>query len=404
MKDLSDLTAQCIRCGLCLESCPTFTETGNEAESPRGRIYLIRCANEGVLPWKEDVRRHIDACLGCRSCETVCPSGVEYGAILELARARFERETPRRIRKAFVMALATPWVMRLELALAGLWPGEKMPGFVSRILSGREPEAESPRLPDPAPWPPMEESELPPVRGEVYMLEGCAMGVLFPDVHEATRRLLRRVGYRVRHVDAGCCGSMHAHCGYLDEAGRLARKLAAAMPDDLPVVVNSAGCGSTMKEYGRLFGDALQPFADRVVDAGVFLQRAGLEEALRRSPGVQRVATYHDACHLAHGQGVRIEPRKLLKAVPGLTFVELPESDVCCGSAGTYNITEPRMARRLVERKWRNVHKTGASIVVTGNPGCQTWIGQVAREKNGGVRVMHTLDLLESSFSGLRVP
>jgi glycolate oxidase iron-sulfur subunit len=194
---------------------------------------------------------------------------------------------------------------------------------------------------------------------------------------------------------------MHAHNGHLGEAKSLAEKLISSMPDDLPVIVNSAGCGSTMKEYDELVGSSAKAFACRVKDASQFLLANGLVEPLENASGLDVRATYHDACHLAHGQRITLEPRQLLASIPNLTLVPLPEADMCCGSAGIYNITEPKMARTLLERKYDNVASTGASIVATGNPGCHAWIAQAAREHGQQVRVLHTMELLEAAFVGL---
>ena len=410
MPSLSDLTSQCIRCGFCLESCPTFVLTGRETESPRGRIYLARTADEGKIAW-EETRHAFDTCLGCRACEPACPSGVQYGQILE--RARHELGAGPGV-KRLVDGLSDPGKFRLQVGLAKLWPGTKVPGFISRTLTVEPPEARLPRIEQRAAWPALDERELPEVKGEVYLLEGCVMRVMYADVHEALRRLLRRVGFVVRESKAGCCGALHAHSGLLEEAGRLADQMVKDMPDDLPVIVDSAGCGSFMKEYG-LPGPTPQPpllgtniqgegerFAARVFDASEFLHRNGLAERLKTSPGVPATATYHDACHLAHGQRITDAPRALVQNVPGLKFVELSEADMCCGSAGVYNLTQPGYARRLLDRKWVNVEATGAEILATGNPGCHSWIQQASDEHGKKVRVVHTLELLESSFSGLR--
>jgi glycolate oxidase iron-sulfur subunit len=196
---------------------------------------------------------------------------------------------------------------------------------------------------------------------------------------------------------------MHAHSGYLDHSRKSAQELMAAMPDDLPVIVNSAGCGSTMKEYGHLLpGSAVaEQFAKRTLDASEFLMSQGLADLLKRSAGVERTVTYHDACHLAHGQKVTRQPRELLKAVPNLLLAPLPESEMCCGSAGVYNVLQPQMARKLLERKMQNIESTGAGIVVTGNPGCHAWIAQASRERGQRVHVLHTMELLEAAFSGI---
>ena len=429
MKPLDELTSHCIRCGFCLESCPTFVETGEETESPRGRIYLARSANEGTITWA-DAKPHLHQCLGCRACETACPSGVEYGQILEIARDVLERERPNRAKASLLNGLSNPFKLRMQLAASKLLPGKHIPGFLARGLSDEKQEANRPKPQKVHRWEPLAESTLPAARGEVYLLEGCVMSVLFPGVHQATRRLLRRVGFTVREVKAGCCGSLHLHVGYLDKARELAENLAAAMPDDLPVIVDSAGCGSTMKEYGNLgtrnselgTGEPPSPapsssagtghpdtrgrgplaqFASRVFDVSEFLVAHGLADELRKSKGLTTKVTYHDACHLVHSQRIRNQPRELLNSVPGLEVIELAEADMCCGSAGIYNLTEPKMARQLLERKWRNIEATGASAAVLGNPGCHAWIAQAAEEHGGKIKVMHMAELLESSFSGL---
>ena len=380
MHDLGELTTHCIRCGFCLEACPTFTETGSELESPRGRIYLVRSALDGRLDW-EETRSHLDRCLGCRACETACPSGVRYGSILEMARDRLGATIPKR---ALLDATAQPWRLRASQ----LYPGQRMPAFVSRLVSGEPPEADLPR-PEPVPnYPPLDDA--PPVRGEVFLLEGCAMRVLYPGVHLALRRLLRRVGFEVREAPAqGCCGSIYAHNGELDKARSLASELAERMPGNLPVIVDSAGCGSWMKE---------STFAGRAFDASEFLLAEGLTDVLARGR-LDATVTYHDACHLAHGQGIRSAPRELLAAIPGLRLIEMEEADTCCGSAGIYNVTQPKLARSLLERKWRNVAATGASVVAMGNPGCHAWIAQAAREHGGAIQVKHTLEVLEEAMN-----
>lgn len=380
MKSLTDLTTQCIRCGFCLESCPTFVVTGKETESPRGRIYLVRSAEEGQIQW-EETRPHLEACLGCRACETACPSAVQYGEILEQARDRLGGGFTKGV---LLKGMTNPRRLRTQLKLAQLLPGRRIPGLLSRLLSGEPPEADRPTLPKKHEFPPLE--NLPPVKGEVYLLEGCVMRVIYPHVNEITRRLLRRIGYQVKEVEQGCCGALHAHNGYLDQAQKLAEGIQHAMAEDLPVIVNSAGCGSTMKGYRQ-----------GVFDASEFLVNNGLGEVLKNGRLDARV-TYHDACHLSHGQGIRQEPRQLLKAIPGLELIELNEAEMCCGSAGIYNLTQPQMARTLLERKWANVEKTGATIVATGNPGCHAWIAQAAREHGQQVEVLHTLEVLERSL------
>jgi len=229
------------------------------------------------------------------------------------------------------------------------------------------------------------------------------MRVLYPRVHQATRRLLRRIGYVVKEVDQGCCGALHAHNGNLDIAKKMASDLIASMSGSLPVVINSAGCGSTMKEYTHLLDNELSAvdFAERCFDASEFLLAGGLLDALQSAKGLKITATYHDACHLAHGQRITKQPRDLVAAIPGIELGPLAEADMCCGSAGIYNVIQPEMARSLLERKYANIAQTGASVVATGNPGCHSWIAQAAREHGQKIQVLHTLELLEAAFIGL---
>ena len=389
MSHLTDLTSQCIRCGFCLESCPTFQETGEETESPRGRIYLVRSAEEGKIAW-EDAQEHLDLCLGCRACETACPSAVKYGEILELARDRLENHRGFSAKRTLLNVLSNPGKLRRQLSLAKCIPGRRVPTMVSKLLSGQPPEADRPVLPSKVQFPPLIGSKLPPLRGEVAVLEGCAMRVLYPHVNEITRRLLRRVGYEAREFKQECCGALHAHNGNLDTAKSTRDQLFNAIPQGLPLIVNSAGCGSWLRDA---VGDR------KVFDASEFLLDQGLAGLLAEEGRLESIVTYHDACHLAHGQGIRKEPRDLLKAIPGVQLVELAEADTCCGSAGIYNILQPRMARRLLERKWASIERAGATIAVTGNPGCHAWIFQAAQEHGKRVEVLHTLEVLERALS-----
>jgi glycolate oxidase iron-sulfur subunit len=314
-----------------------------------------------------------------------------------MARDLIDEEKTPIAKRLLLKSITNPTVLKANLALGGLLPGKRIPSLVSRAISGQDPQVNRPTAQTVVRFPELDESSLPPVRGEVYLLEGCAMKVLFPRVHQATRRLLRRVGYQVRDVSQGCCGSMDIHNGNLKEGLRLARMLVAAMPDNLPVIVNSAGCGSTMRHYGELFEEGTA-FAGRVRDISEFLAVNGLPEALSKAPGLAISATYHDACHLAHGQKIWEAPRELIRAIPNLNLVEMAEADTCCGSAGIYNVTQPVLARSLLERKWRNVEATGASVVATGNPGCHAWISQAAEEHGQKVEVLHTAELLERAF------
>ena len=412
-----DLMA-CVHCGLCLPACPTYLETGSEADSPRGRLVLMRKMHEGTLSPKDaDVTRHLDLCLGCRACETACPSGVPYGRILETARERIHAEQVRPAltdwsRSALLGTLTRPKKMTIAMRVAQALTDGIVPASAMRLLSGSktaEPQATSlPALMAP-PLPPVVTPAVGPKRARVGVLTGCAMRVLFGGVNADTVRVLAANGCEVLvNRRQGCCGALHGHNGYGDEARSLARSLIDAFTpfDGLDaIIVNSAGCGSQMKEYGFLLADdevyaaKAIAFAAKVRDVSEFLEEIGWTAPLKATSQTPVTMTYHDACHLAHGQGVRDTPRALLVRLPGTQWVHLPESEVCCGSAGIYNFTEPEMARRLQARKLENILSTGASVVATGNPGCLAWINSGLQE--GGlpnIRVAHPVTLLAEAL------
>ncbi len=392
-QSLSDLTTKCIRCGFCLESCPTFVLSSKETESPRGRIYLARTAEAGQMPW-EEIAESMDSCLGCRACETACPSGVEYGSILELAREQIAQTKPNRWRKKLIDTIIEPKKLKVQMALSNLIPGKRVPAILSKLLSGQNPEADRPTAEPSFDWPELVDAELPLIQGEVCLLEGCAMRVLFPNVHLATRRLLRRMGFQVLDWHGGCCGALHAHNGFLEEGRAMAAKLSSSLPNGVPLIVNSAGCGSHLKDSG----------VGQTKDFSEFVSE---NDPPSPTPSSQRRKgsriAYHDACHLAHGQGIRSQPRQLLKAIPGVELVPLIEADMCCGSAGIYNLTQPKMARELLERKWANIEATGCDVVALANPGCHAWIAQAAREKQSQIRVRHIAEVLECALSGMEL-
>ncbi len=412
-----DKALRCIRCGFCLDACPTFRLTGNEADSPRGRIYLMRSVREGVLPQDDRVLRHLDSCLGCRACEVACPSGVEYASILEEFRAGVETEGRRPARQRFarkqlLSTLTNPTRLAASLKAAGLLQkltGRRrtMPGLAAELLTGSATvEVVLPAMPDHVTVGTL--PEVNPAVGEkrftVAMLAGCVMRVLFHDTNEATVRVLQRAGCEVLVPRAaGCCGALHLHTGYRQEAHARARALLDALGGTSidAFIVNSAGCGSTLKEYGELlhddptYADRARVFAGKVRDVSEFLVDIGFPTP----PGSYRhKVAYHDACHLAHGQRITAAPRALLRSVPGLELVELPESDTCCGSAGVYNLFEPEMARRLQQRKVEFVAQSGASVLATGNPGCLAWIQQGLAERGIPIRVLHPIDILDQGF------
>lgn len=398
MKSLDDYAAQCIRCGFCLEACPTYVLTGQETESPRGRIYLARSAQSGKLDW-ESIRPHMDRCLGCRACETACPSGVEYGAILELAREKLTSLQPRSAPTKLLASMTNVELMERNLAMGKFVPMNTIPKWVAGLSLGSRASVAKPLPPPIIEWPSLGLESLPEVRGQVTLLEGCAMRVLYPHVHEATRRLLRRAGFETVANQASCCGALHAHSGELKQGVTMAEDLVKAMPPGLPIVVNSAGCGSHLKD---LVARGELPEAEgRVFDIAEFLAVNGLNtpSAKTHAPSPIRV-TYHDACHLAHGQRITSQPRALLAALPGVELVELAESSMCCGSAGTYSFLQPEFAQGLRERKWGHIESTQCDVVVMGNPGCHAWI-EADRSKNDRPMVHHLAFFVEAFLSGL---
>jgi len=409
----------CIHCGLCLSSCPTFDLLGTEADSPRGRIYLIRALAEGRQELNPSMVRHLDLCLGCRACETACPSAVHYGELLGQVRGKIEKEFPRpprerALRRMLVETLTRPAMLSVAMngaRLLGRLRGDRsggVPAVLTRLLSGKEGQTSMP-LPDVLPLRP---TALPyrtrPVgarRARVGLLTGCVMSSLYGDVNAATVRVLAANGCEVIVPRGqGCCGALHLHQGFLDRARELARHaMDVFLKEPLDaVVVNSAGCGACMKEYGDLLRDhpayapRLPEFRRRVRDVAEFLVELG---PVRPKKELRVRMTYHDACHLAHGQGVRLQPRTLLRQISGVELVDLVESEWCCGSAGVYNLLQPEMAQQLLERKLGHIEATGAEWVVTGNPGCHTWILAGIRDSGRGIRVKHTVEVLDAAYA-----
>jgi glycolate dehydrogenase iron-sulfur subunit len=410
---------QCVHCGLCLAYCPTFSILGTEMDSPRGRIFLIKSMAEGRIGLTDSAAAHLDLCLGCRACETVCPSGVPYGQLIEAARADIERQRPggplRRLFRWVNFSVLLPHPRLLSLAAAGL-RFYQVSGLqrlvrisgVLRLLPGPLASWEPllPTIPaaaDRAPLP-----EVTPAdgvkRATVGLLTGCVQQVAFGPQNRATARVLARNGVEViAPRTQTCCGALHAHGGEHDTALELARKTIIAFESAgvEQVVVNTSGCGAHMKAYGTLLADdpkwaeRARRFAARVSDISEFLAREPLRGPLRP---LARTVTYHDPCHVAHGQKIRKEPRALLHQIPGLTVKELHEADWCCGSAGTYNLTQPEMAGQLQRRKIENIRATGAEAVITANPGC---IIQIQQGLAGGarpIRVLHIVELLDEAY------
>ncbi|GDX40424.1 glycolate oxidase iron-sulfur subunit [Armatimonadota bacterium] len=415
--NLDEKTSKCIRCGFCLDACPTFRLTGQETMGPRGRIYLVKSWRQGVIPLADDVVHSLDTCLGCRACETACPSGVEYGMILEMARSEIEKQGKRPKSQSFARlqlleTLTNPGRMATSLKAAGLLSGltkGKMPGFAAKLLSGSDDAAIS--LPVAQGAVKVHTiAERSPAKGAkrhtVGILAGCVMRVLFGETNAATVRVLQENGCEVLAPKAaGCCGAFHLHSGFEAESLSRIKALIDVFEPHLSgmdaIVVNSAGCGSTMKEYGAIlsddpaYRDKAKAFSAKVRDVSEWLGEIGITPPKGR---IDATVSYHDACHLAHGQKVRLQPRQLLEQIPGVKLVEMEESDTCCGSAGTYNITEPEMAKRLLDRKIGNLRATGASIIATGNPGCLAWIQQGAKEAGLSVRICHPMELLDEAY------
>ena len=412
-----DKSLACVHCGLCLSSCPTYLETGNENDSPRGRIYLMRAVQDGRLPLGDTAVRHIDLCLGCRACEAACPSGVQYGELLEHTRDHIERHYRRSAWQKFLRRVAIervfPFSGRMKLALLpakiirAIRAEKWLPRFAREALELVPDGARAVKLPMVSP------AATGPRKGRVGFISGCVMSVMFGETNAASVWLLNLAGYEVVTPPLqGCCGALYAHGGSLARARACARHNIELFERHnlTAIVINAAGCGSTLKEYGHLLrGDPLWAeragkFSSKVKDLAEWLVEIKFQAPRNQSEGVANSApravrtafkvTYHDACHLAHPQRITQQPRELIKAVAGAGFVELSESDVCCGSAGSYNLTEPEMAARLRRRKVENILKTGAQIVVTTNPGCILQIRAGLKKAGARVEVLHLADYL----------
>lgn len=406
-----DLALACVHCGLCLGACPTYLETGLENDSPRGRIYLMRAAQRGEMPLEGEVQQRLDRCLGCRACETACPSGVQYGALLESSRDYLEHHTKRplsqRLLRRWMIERVFPYPSRLKLATAParvmkrLGLGKLAPRFVRDALKLIPSAKDS----DPI-------KEFYPAtgerRGSVGMITGCVMSAMFSKTHQSTIDLLNAVGYDVyTPTKQGCCGALSAHSGQLNQAREFARANIRVF-DRLAVthiIINAAGCGSTLKEYAHLLDEDLDykfkaaEFTDKIKDITEFLAEPEsfncLKNLLRPINADERV-TYHDACHLAHAQSITTPPRQLVRLVAPNGFIELPEADVCCGSAGSYNLTEPEMANRLGRRKAQHIASIQPTRVITSNPGCILQMRAATLEQAGSESpaVQHIVDFL----------
>ncbi|HKW96970.1 MAG TPA: heterodisulfide reductase-related iron-sulfur binding cluster [Bryobacteraceae bacterium] len=408
---------RCVHCGLCLNACPTYRELGVEMDSPRGRIYqMVQVA--GGAPVSESYIEHIELCLACRACESACPSGVQYGRLVEAARAEIEnrvrRKLPARIlrRLVFGRLLQSPGWMSAAGAGAYLYQASGLQKLVRgsglwRLL-GRLGRLE--QLAPPA-EPPFFFSQIGktfPAEGKrryrVALMAGCIANVSFARLNEATVRVLQKNGCEVVvPAGQGCCGALHVHAGIRSEARKLARRNIDAVADGGfdAIITNAAGCGSTLKEYSELLKHDIHyavkalAFSKQMRDVTEFL--ASIE--LNREMGALDVTvTYQDSCHLAHGQKIRTAPRRLLAQVPGLKFHEMPLSDLCCGSAGIYNVVENEMAMAVLEKKMQNVNSTGAEIIATANPGCMLQLEAGVRIHGKGQGVVHVVEILDEAY------
>jgi glycolate oxidase iron-sulfur subunit len=408
---------RCVHCGLCLNACPTYRELGLEADSPRGRIYqMVQVANGA--PVSESYIEHIDLCLACRACESACPSGVQYGRLVEAARADIENRTRRPLisravrRFVFGKLLQSPGWMSTAGAAAYLYQASGLQKLVRGSglwkLLGKLGRLE--QLSPPA-EPPFFFGQLGktfPAEGErryrVAMMAGCIANVSFARLNEATVRVLQKNGCEVVvPAGQGCCGALHVHAGIRSEARKLARaNIDAVLNGGFDAIItNAAGCGSTLKEYHELlehdadYAERAMRFSALMKDVTEFL--ASIE--LNREMGPVPVSvTYQDSCHLAHGQKVRVPPRRLLSAIPGLQFREMPLSDLCCGSAGIYNVVENEMAMAVLDKKMQSVNITGAQVIATANPGCMLQLEAGVRLHGQGQRVVHVVELLDEAY------
>jgi len=397
--DTLTMLRTCVHCGICLPQCPTYRVLGEEMDSPRGRIYLMRAVAEGRLEPTPTYQRHLDLCLGCRACETACPAGVKFGTLLETARADVARRgrpsAQSRVTSLLFRLLPNPDRLGAAFGLARRYRRSGLQRLVrgSRLLGAFPRLAAMDALLEQVP----DEAALPEyvpargkARGRVAMLAGCVQRYLFHDVNRDTVRLLSLAGWDVL-VPRGqaCCGALDLHAGHVDAFRERARALTAAFPEDVDyVVTNAAGCGSALRDYGHWLPGSAR-LAGKVRDVTELLVDAELPLT-----SLPITVTYHDACHLAHGQGVRAAPRALLARIPGLHLVELRESDLCCGSAGVYNILEPEMADRLLDLKLARIAETGARVVVAGNPGCLLQLAKGARAAGLDLEIVHPVTLL----------
>lgn len=420
LEPVEPLLDACVHCGFCLPACPSYLLLGKETDSPRGRIYAMRAGLDGRVDMSSTVVGHFDTCLGCMACETACPSGVKYAPLIERTREAVETTHTRTsgdrwFRTLLFNTLPYPGRLRILAAPLMLLGSLRRNALVLRLV----PQRLRPLLalaPDVSPiamWRDTPEST-PPVgerRARVGLVTGCVQRAFFGEVNQATARVLAAEGCEVAAPGAqGCCGALALHAGERERAKEFARDLIAAFERAQVdfVAINAAGCGSAMKEYGHLLRDdpawatRADAFSRKVRDISELLVQLGPARAPRRP--VDAKVAYHDACHLAHAQGVRAQPRTLLEAIPGLTLTTVAESEMCCGSAGIFNLTQPTMADTLGQRKAEHLAAGQPDLVVTSNPGCILQIRAAAERQGRTFKVMHLVELLDASVSGTPLP
>jgi glycolate oxidase iron-sulfur subunit len=413
-----ELFLDCVHCGLCTSACPTYVESGNENDSPRGRIYLMRAVTDGRLDLTPEVKRHLDLCLDCRACESACPSGVQYSQLIEPFRIHLAKEEPqdRRLNRLMQLLLfhITPSAQRTRWALAParLLQRTGLDKLLDRSGLTRLLPKFAKQLNDMLPRLQPHYGRLPevlpaqgPRRARVALFLGCAADAFYPQTNLATARVLQRNGCEV-WIPRGqkCCGALHYHAAVPAPAQELAQSNCSIFRTGGidAVIVNAAGCGAMLKEYHHLLHDtpaaaAGAKLAGKVRDISEFLMELG---PVRPQHPLPLRATYHDACHLCHGQQIRQPPRDLLGLIPELQLVPLNESEICCGAAGSYNLTEPDMAERLGQRKARNIVEAQVAAVFAGNVGCLLQIDRALRRLQPGLWVAHPIDALWASYSG----
>lgn len=420
----SDVYDQCVRCGLCLPTCPTYLETLVETSSPRGRIALIKAVDEGRLDLTGAGFMHqMSECLDCRACEAVCPSGVAYGRLLEPARTQIARATAgssppaRRFTRALTLGVLFTHLRVMRFAASLLWFYQNSglqrlvrSSGVLRALKLESLEAMAPKVSDRFFIPQGQRwaAAAQPAKATAFMHAGCIMQVAFAEVDAATVRVLQRAGCDVvAPAGQGCCGAIAIHAGDMARGRELAKRNIAAFERSGTdaYVVNAAGCGSSLKEYGELFAHVpawakrAAAFSQKVKDVTEFLDEIGISPELGR---LDAVVTYQEPCHLVHAQRIAAAPRRLLAQIPGVTLRESPESSLCCGSAGIYNVTQPAMAERLQRRKVENILSVAADVVATANPGCALQVQNSLRACGSATPVKHIVELLDEAYAAYK--